>query len=217
MASITRPASAGRRRRLRPGQWLLAAAILAVYGGFIVMILLSVRGGRPPVELPPLEVQLVGLVPPPAPPPKAERIKPKPPSQPSQAPARHVTAAPAPGPVTPAAPGQDSAAQPAAPVLPVLPGVDIRRALRTSSGCSDADMLELTGPERESCQRRREAIRQDAPTYDVVPLDPVKAAAFAKVARQHEEMRRYMEGPMPPEPCRTLGCPGAGPNDVSPR
>ncbi len=188
-----------RRRRARAWQ---AALGLGLYATLVTLILLSVRS-QPIYDGPVMQATLVTLAPEPPPPPKPLRAR-KPP--PPAASTKHPSPA-APRPV--AGPIATYAPPPIAlPRNDDTPGLDgFRHALRTSSGCSDDDFLQLTPAERATCRRRMAIIRENPPSYDVEPADPAKAAAFAKAVRQNEATRRLMEGAMPAWQCHQ-GLPG---------
>jgi hypothetical protein len=170
------------------------AAHLAILAGFILAIQIP-RLTEPPA----IEVSLVPAFP--AETEAPHRRAPPPPPRPERAVAPRQVRLVGPEVVTPlpipAAP-PDAAARARLFAAPFVPHEPVREGLRSTTGCTEADLLKLSPGEREACRKRNHDLGAGAPVYAVGPSDPVKRAYLDKQAAKNEARRRMLEAPPTP-------------------
>jgi hypothetical protein len=192
-------------RRVAFGVGVALALHLAVGLGLILAIQIPRLIEPPPV--------VVSLVPPFAAPasPRPARKAPPPRLAPEVAPrlARPVGPAQIPPLPIPAAP-TDANARARLFAAPFVPQERVRVGLRTTTGCPDSDVLNLSPEEQEACRKRAHDLRAGAPVYAVGPSDPGKRARLDRQAARNEKEQRRREDPVGAGDTPFINCIGVG-------
>ncbi|HEX4181512.1 MAG TPA: hypothetical protein VHY32_12045 [Caulobacteraceae bacterium] len=174
-----------RRRHRRARRLIGLGAALAAHAVIFTALVLGVRLDPVPAPAPVIELQLLH------PPIAAARMR-QPPKIPA---ARHPAANSASTTARPASPAEPPViALPRNPEPGKVPSDDagaVQAALRTSVGCTHADLVKLTPAERERCQKLAHDRRQNTPTYALGPSDLAKRAALDHATRVSEAWRNY--------------------------